>query len=132
MTLVEIKTVIDRLAEKFSPQTPISIFIRNVSNRAEIIDIATIATSIYSKDDQILIFPSMPLEEKSGKLLMEVEEAAEFAGGDLKAYKLKELCRDKNFYPAIRMPGKNGRGRRIFIHKERLIQWIEEQSRKAS
>ncbi len=65
-------------------------------------------------------------------LLMTVEEAFEFVGGGLKAYKLKELCRNKKFYPAVRMPGKYGRGRQIYIHRERLIQWLDEQVKKAS
>ena len=65
----------------------------------------------------------------SETLLMTVEEAVIFVGGGLKAYKLKELCRGKNFYPAVRMPGKDGRGRRIYIHKERLVQWLDEQTK---
>jgi hypothetical protein len=61
--------------------------------------------------------------------LLTIEKAAALAGGDLKPYVLKNLCQHapgNGFYPAKRMPGEGGRGRRIFIHRELFKQWLRE------
>ena len=55
-------------------------------------------------------------------ILMTVEEAAKIAGGDLKPYRIRELTQRKDFYPAIRI------GRRIYIHREKFIEWLNKQA----
>jgi hypothetical protein len=61
----------------------------------------------------------MKLPEKS---LMNVQEAADYAGDDVSEKAIRKLLEDPDFYPKIKI------GKRVFVHREMFDQWMKEQA----
>ena len=56
------------------------------------------------------------------KPLLNVKQAADYAGDDVSEKAIRKLLEDPNFYPRVNI------GRRVFIHREMFDQWLKEQA----
>lgn len=117
MNISEIKNIIDKLAETH-PEKQLELVLTN----SEQPSVGILNVSIDCNNEKILVFPEKLISLANRSILMTLDEAAKFAGGELKAYRIGALTRQKGFYPAVRI------GKRVYIHREKFKQWLDEQA----
>lgn len=117
MNISEIKNIIDKLVETHSGKS-LELVLTNLEQST----VGILNINIDHSNEKILIFPEKLISLANRSILMTLDEAAEFAGGKLKAYRIGALTRQKGFYPAVRI------GKRVYIHREKFKQWLDEQA----